>query len=598
MKSRFIILILILFPGLARAGEKPWIEVVSPHFRVLTNATQNDARHVARQFEQMRFVFVDRFPQFRLEGGAPLTIFVASDESTAKALEPWTWKRKGVKPAGIFHHAWEREYVMVRMDLWDQNTHEVVYHEYTHSILHRNLHWIPVWLDEGLANYYGYTRFEGNRIFIGAVPDRNQMPRQELIPVETLIGVDRNSPYYHSEDKVYQFYAESWALVHFLMFGPGMDGGKRLNQFSTLLQHGVEQKKAFQQAIGSFADIDKALADYLAKFAFPAHVMPDPPQIDEKSFLVRTMSMAETEAELGGFHLWTHDVASAKVLAEQALKDDPKNGFAHEVMGFADFAEAKDDDAAGEFSQAVSVDPNLPLSLFAKTMMSPIASSNAASEPEALQSALLKVLSLNPQFAPAYVQLARLAVRRGDLESAFGLSRKAEELEPMRAGYHLLSGQILLRMGKGNEAAVFTQYVADRWTGSDHNEAVELWNAIPAEQRPQGVTLEPMSFAEAKTVEGHVLSVNCAAKEGLTVSLNAGNAPLVFRRKTDFGAGFTDTIWYGEDHFSLCHHLEGMKAIVGYRPASDASYTGDLVELEIRDELPPMPSKTAASATK
>ena len=48
------------------AQEKPWLEVRSPHFRVITNGSDRDARHVARAFEQMRAVFSS---QFRLHAG-------------------------------------------------------------------------------------------------------------------------------------------------------------------------------------------------------------------------------------------------------------------------------------------------------------------------------------------------------------------------------------------------------------------------------------------------------------------------------------------------------------------------------------------------
>lgn len=110
----FVFLLVTVVPCVA--GEKAWIEVCSPHFRVLTNSSQKDARSVAHEFEQMRYVFAEHNPQFRLEGGAPLTIFAAADESTAKMLEPSLWKAKGAKPAGVYHHAWEREYIMVRME--------------------------------------------------------------------------------------------------------------------------------------------------------------------------------------------------------------------------------------------------------------------------------------------------------------------------------------------------------------------------------------------------------------------------------------------------------------------------------------------------
>lgn len=84
------------------AGEKPWIEVESAHFRVLSNGSDRDARRVAHEFEQMRAVLADHFPNFRLESGAPVLILAARDENTAKKLAPQLWKVKGAKPAGYF----------------------------------------------------------------------------------------------------------------------------------------------------------------------------------------------------------------------------------------------------------------------------------------------------------------------------------------------------------------------------------------------------------------------------------------------------------------------------------------------------------------
>ena len=627
MSRRLTILLALILAHTvsATAAEKTWTEVRSAHFRVLTNGSQNDARHVAREFEQMRFVFAEDNPKYRLEGGAPLVVFAAQDESTAKALEPALWKEKGVKPAGVFNHGWERDYVLLRTDEWNEGAQEIVYHEYTHSILHRNLHWIPLWLDEGLADFYGFTRFEGNKIYVGAPPDRyRMMANQAMIPIETLISVDQSSSYYHSEDKIYRFYAESWALVHFLTFGPGMENSRRLSQFSALLQQGMEQKKAFQQVFGDFKSLDAQLQSYLSNRSFHVAVISNPPQIDEKSFTSRTLSLAETKAELSGFHLWTHDPSGARSLAEQAIKDDPKVGLAHEVLGFANFNEGKDAEALNEFSQAYALDPRLSLSLFAKTMMSPLATSNVPSDQNALHDALTKVVGLNSEFAPAYVQLARLAWRRNDPQLAYQLSRKAEQLEPTRAGYHLQSGQFLLHMGKGADAAVFAKYVADRWPGPDHDEAVELWDAIPADQRsvagsPAGVSLETTQIEETwikatqikdtQIMQGRLTAVSCSPTGQSSAEHSSPEPGMIFTISHDgklskfcwtgpFGAGFSDTIWYGEDHFSFCHHLEGMRAVIHYKPSADPSYAGDVAEVDIRDDLPePLPKAPAAAST-
>jgi len=212
-------------------------------------------------------------------------------------------------------------------------------------------------------------------------------------------------------------------------------------------------------------------------------ILKSPPIIREKEFAIRTVGLAETEAQLASYHLWSRDYQGARSLTEDALKNDPKLGLAHEDIGFLNFADGKDAEASSEFAQAYALDNKLYLSQFAKTMMSPLATSKRIQDMNALGAELGKVLQVNPLFSPAYIQLARLAYREGDFPTALMISRKAEELEPSLAGYHLLSGQILLRIGRNAEAADAARFVADRWAGPDHNVAVELWNWIPAAER-------------------------------------------------------------------------------------------------------------------
>jgi tetratricopeptide (TPR) repeat protein len=595
--ASILLAVLLLSTALSDAAEKPWIEVRSPHFRVLTNGSAGDARHVAEEFEQMRYVFTSRFPNIRLDSGAPLTIFAARDEDTAKALEPAMWKVMGSSLAGEFNTGWEKQYAMVRLDNGgisfgrissgrgspEEQTRTTAYHEYTHSVLRMNSHWLPSWLNEGEAEFYAYTRFEQNKIYIGAPSNRiYSLQKETPIPVEALIG---ERPGYQFNTSM--FYAESWALVHYLTYGPGMEGGKKLDQFFALLQQGVPQKRAFAQIFGDFDKIDKALQSYMRQPTFATTIIKDSPQLDDKAFTTRTLTVAETEAELGAFHLWTRDISDAKPLLEQAVKDDPKLGIAHEGMGFVRFAEGKDAEAVTEFSQAYAADNTLYLSLFARTMLSPLPTSDSIADMNTFGQLMGKILQINPQFAPAYVQLARLAIREDDLKSALTMAQRAEDLQPSLAGYHLMSGQITLRLGNGTSAADDAKFVADRWHGPDHNEAVELWNLVPPTQRPAGEALTFEFPKDTQLVSGTVKSVTCADQDqGWAFTIMHDGQPLAFHRKGGFPTGYSDTLWYGRDHFSLCHHLEGQRAIVHYHPASDSSYAGDIAEIEIRDDLP------------
>jgi Tfp pilus assembly protein PilF len=269
-------------------------------------------------------------------------------------------------------------------------------------------------------------------------------------------------------------------LTHFLIMGEGMEGGERLKRFFDALQRGAQQKKAFQDAFGDFSKVQKDFDVYLNRFAFQAGVINGLPQADEKNVSSRTMTLAETKAELGSFFATTHHWKEARESAETAVKDDSKLALAHEVLGFVSLHEGKDQDAVNEFSQALELDNHMYRSLFTKTMLLRLAHSTSTADREAFGVALTKVLDLNSQFAPAFVELAKFSVAQGDLNRALALARTAEKLEPSRAGYHLLTGQILLRMGHPAEAATYATYVASRWQGPDHDEAMELWGNVPA----------------------------------------------------------------------------------------------------------------------
>jgi tetratricopeptide (TPR) repeat protein len=494
------------------ADEKPWIEIRSPHFRVITNGGEGSGRRVARQFELMRAVFATQFPGFKLEGNAPLTIVAPRGRDVATGL------RLPEFVAGLYQHGWERDYAVVRLDVvssgWNPDEYSTVYHEYIHSLLHTNFRWIPSWLDEGLAEFYAYTRFEGNKMYIGAPPKNphqlNVLERRTTTPLAVLI--EKGSSISRNPEDTYLFYMQAWSLTHFLTFGPGMEQGQRLKQFMNSLQRGVEQKKAFQEAIGPFDTVQTAYDAYIEQFAFTTGVTAAPQHLDEKDFPARTMSLAETEAELAAYAIRFHSWPVVHELSQAAVDHDAKLPLGHEDLGFWYFNDGKDEDALKEFAKAVDLDPKSYVALFAKTMIA--TEPPAPSSPSQLHDALSQVLQLAPNFSPAYVQMAKMSMRQGDLAQALGLSRKAEQLEPFRSGYHVLSGEIELGMGRPSEAAAIAAYVADRWGGSDRDEALELWEQIPAAQRPEGVHLmheEPAVKAAQPTsvAEGIVKSVTC-----------------------------------------------------------------------------------------
>jgi tetratricopeptide (TPR) repeat protein len=574
--------------------ERPWTEVRSPHFRLITDGIARDGQRVLFRFELMRAVFENRYPRFRLDAPAQFLVIAARDESTAKQLLPHFWAHPGPKPGGVFEHGWEREYALVRLDAmnFDQDTYATIYHEYVHSLLHINFRGIPSWLDEGLAEFYGFTRFNDKNMYLGAPPAMDKvrfMFSEKPIPLEEFIDSNMFSS---SNERTQLSYLQAWGLTHFLTFALSMEKGERLAHFIEELQNGIERKKAFQETIGKFEDVQKEYEQYIHKTPYPALAFSVPEKLDDKTFATRSMSPAETQAELAAWHIRFHQWEQVTELTEAAIKNDPRLPLGHEDKGFLLFNIGKDDEALKEFSTAFDLDNKNYIALFAKTMTSPASRSNQPQDQQATYDALNQVLALKPDFAPAFVELAKLAVARGQMETALALSRTAVKFEPFRSGYHVLTGEIMLRLNRPADAAAEAAYVAQRWRGSDRDEALELWNRIPPAERKVDVPMVPEAEHKWQITEGKLQSVSC---NGIAFALTLDvNGKAQNYKAQGFPVGFSDTLWVGRDHFSPCFHVQGLRVIVHYMPAKDPSYVGDLVSAGFRDELGLPPQNAAA----
>jgi tetratricopeptide (TPR) repeat protein len=594
---------LFFCPLLLRAADPAWYEVRSPHFRVLTDGAEKEGREVAREFEQMRAVFSSLYPQLKLDSGIPLLIIAASDEGSAKRLVPQVWKGFKNKPVGFFHHGWERQFALVRLDEVRRgsqsqiasNGYQVIYHEYTHSLLHSNFRWLPTWLDEGLAEFFASTRFEQKKVYVGAPSVRAALAKgRVLIPTDRLIEISGGARELEDSERVQVFYSQSWGLVHMLMVRPKGQSNP-LQNFVNLLEGGMKQKPAFQQAIGDLGEIERQLRSYLDLRILQSMVLENPPQIDEETFVSRRLSAGDAQAEIGAFAAWLREFEAARPRVEDALKRNPDSAVAMETKAFLDFMEGKDADAAREFERAAQLDGTLYLSEYFKLMLSPLANADRGEELNAFRAALTRILEVNPNFAPAYVELAMSDLRQGIPSVALTRAQKALQLSPSRAGYHTLIAEILHRLGRDEEAALLVRYIAERWQGFDRDEAVALWENLPEAVR----TGEPLTMTPPKdgmrTISGKITSVECREKEGLLSVVLDGSVVRLRAETNSISGGISDTLWYGPDHFSFCHHLEGLQGVLHYKPPSNPTELGELSQFNVKRVVP---TRTATSTSQ
>jgi tetratricopeptide (TPR) repeat protein len=596
---------------------------------------------VALQFEMIRGVFQNTFPRARVDPAQPPIILAVKDEGSLKALLPAFWEQKGrVHPAGYFLGGQEKQYVALRTDTSvdpqsyspNYNPYQTLYHEYIHLLVNLNYRWLPPWLNEGLAEFYGNTKIAEEQIDLGRPIEAHVelLRRQRCMPLSGLFAVDRASPYYNEESKATIFYAESWALTHLLMLGDQRKYSQKLNTYIALLNNDAKPADAATQAFGDLKELEKRLDLYLSGLTMPIVRVKQAVDIVEDDFPVRELSPAESATVRGDFHVCNHRLTEGRALLEEALRLDPNFAHAHESMGFLYFREGKKKEAAKFFDQAMKLDSRNYLAHYFHAMLT-IEQNPGGEVPEGVVSDLKRTIELNPNFASAYLSLASImGVRGQNLEEARRLALKATDLEPANMQGHLILANVMLRQERTEEAVVICrrvlaaaktpqerasaelliknaqQYMDYKEEVKCRSEQARAARAAEAEadkkrQEKEVTESQPPSppdspgkrsagrtpnergeapFQGARaTAEGIIETVACKSVS-LKMALVLRSYSLELRSPNYHHIDFLAQGWTPPDPFLPCEHIKGMKAKVVY--TAGGSDAGEIVSIELR----------------
>ena len=93
--------------------------------------------------------------------------------------------------------------------------------------------------------------------------------REQFLPVDKLVAVDHKSPLYNEGAKATVFYAESWALVHYLLLGEKQKYAAKAGPLLDALASGLPFAEACPRALGiSVAQLQKELKAYVSRERF------------------------------------------------------------------------------------------------------------------------------------------------------------------------------------------------------------------------------------------------------------------------------------------------------------------------------------------
>lgn len=324
-----LLLVLLPLPALALPRERDvWLRAESDHFVFFSGASERSTRRIAVNLERLRDVLVQLNPDLEIGSGRPLYIYVFEDN---QALVPYKLLYNG-KPANIsgFFLASQDATCMVMQADMGMDVERLLYHEFLHYVMGASYKKLPVWLSEGMAEFYSTFHATDQNAEIGrALKDHLRTLRENnMIPLSQLFAVTYDSRDYNEDYRQGIFYAQSWALVHYLLLG-NPERRPQTYQFFQSVAHGAPAAESFRSAFQTTeAQIEKELRDYVRRSLFNYAQIPVKPAA-ELEVRLEPLPRHETLVRLGDLLLYQRDAARLPEAAEHyraALEVEPGYG--------------------------------------------------------------------------------------------------------------------------------------------------------------------------------------------------------------------------------------------------------------------------------
>ncbi len=251
-----------------------WVSIQSKNFTCVGNARVEDMKKILMRLEEFREALARTLPNAKLATNKPTIVVVFKDDDAFRPYKPKFKGKTEDNVRGYFQEKADSNFIVLSTDSSAIAPFDVIFHEYEHFVLRNNMKKAPLWLNEGLAEYY--STFEASdkdsRVMIGKPIGRHigLLRDKHLLPLKTLLSVNSKSSEYHEGSKVGMFYAESWALVHYLMNGNELKRRPQLIRFINQLAADAPLDENFRQSFGEdYGQMEQELRSYVSKFLFP-----------------------------------------------------------------------------------------------------------------------------------------------------------------------------------------------------------------------------------------------------------------------------------------------------------------------------------------
>jgi TPR repeat protein len=473
--------------GTARAADT-WLHVKSKNFTVVSNAGEKTARRTSEEFEQVRAAYERMWPGVRLSD-RPTFVIALKDEASMKRWLPGHYERKDAIDL-VSTSTWtsERNYLLLRTDA--RPTHKDVtsnynlYRSYLSLMLATSFERrLPMWLSNGFAMVFANTQVRETEIMAGRpVPwELREFQNVGRLPLRAILEAGGDSPLVLKDDERDRFDAQSYVLVHYLLFG-GKERAQQLGRFQQRWLAGAPAAEALA-AFGDLSVLEAELPEYAkrpilsyAKFSLDAKITAEPPP----ALPLSTVELLALEASL---HVAKRRVAEARAAIAEARAADAKSPLPDDAEGLLADEEKDVVRAAEAFARAVERGSTSAATHYRAAQLAWKGDADAA-RLAGIRMRLERAIELQPAHADAHSFLADTLVDQGDSASAVKQAQRAVELEPGESYHRRALARALDRTGRADEARAAAERalaLADR--DRERDDARRLLESMAARQQ-------------------------------------------------------------------------------------------------------------------
>jgi len=451
------------------------VGVRTRHFTVAGQAAERDILKVAARLERYRVAFSRLLPEGHFDRTVPTLVILFRDDASYAPFKPVYRGRVETNVAGYFQPGSEVNYITMTLGADAPDGGSTLLHEYFHLLVNNYFRAAPLWLKEGLAEFYSTARIssDGRKVTIGSAPPSRVRALQRapaLMPLGELFAVDQQSPHYSEPEKRALYYAQSWALVHYMLAGP------RRAQFAHFLASaasGTSVEEGLAETFGADAQgLQAELLQYVraARYATREETLGEAAAFDA-SAEVRPLPSAEVLTILGGLLLRSERAEEAEGYLARAVTLAPSSGDALDALGLLRLRQNRFEEARDLLRRAVESDPRNHLARYHYADALNHSSADGLTDAAAvrafeertrqIRAELQHAIELAPDFLESYKLLAMVEIDRGDgAEAALRLLRRALEIAPRRRELTLLLAQAHLNKNDFPEARKLADEVA------------------------------------------------------------------------------------------------------------------------------------------